>query len=126
MLVHDFIDIDEIDALAIVGHHLLDKRAALKAFLMAEIEGLGCIEELDSQHSLVVFTHLVALRGSVATHADEVLLVLAAGDAVDTAGSAELFALAYDAGGSILRNHETAVETGLGHKEAGQTAFGID
>ena len=119
VLVHDFVDVDEVDALAVVGDHLLHLRAALETFLMTEVEGLSGVEELDGQHALGVLTHLVALGGGVATHADEVLLVLTAGDAIDRAGRAELFALAHDAGGGILRNHEAAVEAGLGDEERG-------
>ena len=98
VFVHDLVDVHKVDHLAVVGHHLLDERAALEAFLVTEVEGLGGVEELDGQHALGVLAHAVALGGGVATHADEVLLVLAAGDAVDRAGSAELLALADDGG----------------------------
>ena len=37
-----------------------------------------------------------------------------------------MFALADDGGSSVLGNHETAIKTGFGNEEAGQTAFGID
>ena len=126
VLVHDLVDVDEVDALAVVGDHLLDSGAALEAFLMTEVEGLGGVEELDGEDALGVLAHLVALGGGVATHGDEVFLVLAAGDAVDAGGGAELLALADDAGGGILRNHEAAVEAGLGDEERGETAFGVD
>lgn len=126
VLVHDLVDVDEVDTLAVVGNHLLNLWAALKAFLMTEVECLGSVEELDGEDALGVLAHLVALRGGVATHADEVFLVLTAGDAVDRGGCAELLALAHDAGGGILRNHEAAVETGFGHQERRQTALGVD
>ena len=96
MLVHDLVDIDEIHAFAVVGDQLFDECAALQALLMAEVECLGGVEQLDSKHPLGVLAHAVALGGGIASHADEVFLVLAAGDAVDTAGSTELLALADD------------------------------
>ncbi len=34
--------------------------------------------------------------------------------------------MADDGGGSVLGDHETAVEAGLGHEEAGEAAFGVD
>ena len=86
--VHDFVDVDEVDALSVVCDHLLDKGTALETFLMAEVEGLGGIEKLDGEDALGVLGHAVALGGGVASHAHEVLLVLAGGDAVDTAGGA--------------------------------------
>ncbi len=86
VFVHDFVDVDKVDAFAVVGHEVFDEGAALEAFLMTEVECLGCIEELDGEDTLGVFHYAVAFGGSVAAHADEVLLVLAGGDAVDAAG----------------------------------------
>ena len=126
VFVHDLVDVDKVDAFAVVGHEVLDEGAALETFLMTEVESLGCIEEFDGEDTLGVFHYAVAFGGCVAAHADEVLLVLAGGDAVDAAGGAELFALAYDGGGSVLGNHEAAVEAGFGYEEAGEAAFGID
>ena len=126
VLVHDLVDVDKVHALAVVGHKTLDEGAALETFLVTEVECLGSIEKLDGHDALGVFHDLIALCGSVAAHADEVFLILTAGDAVDAAGEAELFALADDGGSGILGNHESAVETGFGNKEAGQTTFGVD
>ena len=105
VLVHDLVDVDKVHALAVVGHKTLDEGAALETFLVTEVECLSGIEEFDGHDALGVFHDLIALCGSVAAHADEVFLVLTAGDAVDAAGGAELFALADDGGGSVLRSH---------------------
>ena len=126
VLVHHLVDVDEVDILAEVGKELLDEGTALETLLMAEVERLGGVEELDGKHPLGVLADVVALGGGVASHADKVLLVLAAGNAVDTAGGAQLLGLAHNGGGGVLRNHETAVETGLGDKERRQTALGVD
>ena len=117
VLVHNLVDVDEVDGLAVVGNEVLDEGAALKSFLVTEVEGLSGIEEFDGHDTFGVFHYAVALGGSVAAHADEVFLVLAAGDAVYTAWGAELLALADDGGGSVLRNHEAAVEAGFCHEE---------
>ena len=86
VFVHDLVDVDEVDAFAVVGHEIFDEGAALEAFLMAEIKGLCGIEEFDGHDALGVFHDLVAFGGCVAAHADKVFLILAAGDAVDAAG----------------------------------------
>ena len=126
VFVHDLVDVDEVDAFAVVGDEFFNEGAALEAFLMAEVEGLSCIEEFDGHDAFGVFHNLIAFCCSVATHADEVFLVLAGGDAVYAAGGAELFALADDGSSCILGDHEAAVETWLGDEEAGEAAFGID
>ncbi len=124
--VHHLVDVDKVDDFAEVGEELLDEWAALESFLMAEVEGLGCVEELDGEHAFDVLHHAVALGGCVAAHADEVFLVLAAGDAVDAAGGAELLGLADDGCCGVLRNHEAAVEAGLGDEEGGEASLGVD
>ena len=126
VFVHDLVDVDEVDAFAVVGDEFFNEGAALEAFLMAEVEGLSCIEEFDGHDAFGVFHNLIAFCCSVATHADEVFLVLAGGDAVYAAGGAELFALADDGSSCILGDHEAAVETWLGDEEAREAAFGID
>ena len=126
VLVHDLVNVDEVDGFAVVGNKVFDEGAALESFLVAEVESLCGVEEFNGHDTLGVFHDLVALGGSIAAHADEVFLVLAAGDAVDAAGSAELFALADNGCSSILRNHEATVETGFGDEETGQAAFGVD
>ena len=93
---------------------------------MAEVEGLCGVEELDREDALGILHYLVAFGGGITTHADEVFLILAAGDAVDAAGGAELFALADDRGSCILRNHKAAIESGFGNQETGQATFGIN
>ena len=124
MLVHDLVDIDEVDYLAIVGNEILDEGAALEG--AAELESLCCVEEFDGQYSFGVLGDAVGLGRGVASHADEVFLVLTAGYAVDAAGGAQLFGLAGDGGCGVLRDHETAVEAGLCDEEAWKASFCID
>ena len=126
VLVHNLVYVHEVDTLAVVLHQILDEGAALQTLLVAEVECLCGIEQLDGHHPFGVFHHLVAFGGCVAAHADEVFLVLAAGDAVDTAGGAELLGLADDGCGGVLRNHEAAVEARLGDEERGKAALGVD
>ena len=77
VLVHHLVDVHEVDNLAEVSKELLDEGAALQAFLMAKVEGLGSVEKLDSQHALHVLHDAVAFCCGVATHAHQVFLVLA-------------------------------------------------
>ena len=124
MLVHNLVDIDEVDYLAIVGNEILDEGAALER--AAELESLGGVEEFDGENAFGVLCDAVGLGGGIAAHTDEVFLVLAAGYAVDAAGCAELFGLAGDGGRGVLGDHEAAVEAGLSDEEAWEAAFGVD
>ena len=126
VLEHHFVDVNKIDLLAEVGNKFLDDWAALETFLMAEIESLSCVEKLDGEYAFGILANAIAFCGCVATHAYEVFLVLAAGNTVDAAWGAELFALAYNSSCGVLWNHEAAVETWLGNKEGGKTTFGIN
>ena len=56
VLVHDLVDVDEVDALAVVGDHLFDLGAAVEAFLMTEVEGLSGVEEFMAS-TRSVFSH---------------------------------------------------------------------
>lgn len=60
--------------LTIVGYEGFKLRAG--ACRAAELEGLGCVHELDGQHGLAVVGHLYELGGGVGTHAHVVFLTL--------------------------------------------------
>ena len=66
---------------------------------------------------LQIVHNAIKLSSCIGTHADMVFLPVGGNDGVAAGGIAVHLVLAYHRRGSILRNHETGVQTGIGHKE---------
>ena len=119
--VHVGVVLHERNVFAVDFHELLDEFGALQRF--AEVEGLGGVEQLDAEDLLHVVDHQVALRGGVGTHTHVVFLALRRLDGVGGAGHREGLVLVHDGGGSVLRDHEAGVESGVLHEEGRQSAL---
>jgi hypothetical protein len=114
------VSLEEGNDRPVLGEQALDHRRAPGR--PAEIQSLRGREELDRHHLVHVVNHRQQLRGGVGSHADVIFLAVRADDRVDRCGRAQLLVLAHDAGGDVLRNHETRVQARLVHQADGKAA----
>lgn len=84
---------------------------------MTELEGLRGIEHLYAEDLLHILHYPHTLGSGVCAHAHMILLTLRRINGIHHTGGTQLLVLAHYGGSRILRDHESGVQTGLGHQE---------
>jgi len=114
-LIHHDVFLHKRDFLAIFVQETLQNGRSLCR--TAEVDALSGIHQFDGKDMLQIVHNAIKLSSCIGTHADMVFLPVGGNDGVAAGGIAVHLILAYHRRGSILRNHETGVQTGIGHKE---------
>ena len=83
----------------------------------AEVDALCSIHQFDGKDMFQVVHHFIEFGSGVGAHAYVVFLSVGGDDGVARSRIAVHFILADHRSGSILRNHETGVQTGVGNQE---------
>ena len=119
LLVHDDIVFNKRNFLAIFVQEAFQDRRGFQR--TAELDALGGIHQFDRKDVFQIVHDTIQLGSRIGTHADMVFLSVGGNDGVATGSIAIHLILTDHRGGSILRYHETGIQTGIGNQKFGQT-----
>lgn len=118
LFVHDDIVFNKRDFLAIFVQEALQGRRGFQR--TTELDALGGIHQFDRKDVFQIVHDAIQLGSSIGSHTDMVFLSVGGHDRVAAGGIAIHLILTDHRGGSILRYHETGIQTGIGNQKFGQ------